>query len=111
MEHPVAKKRIAKAIEFEIDPSETLSADTYPFSDLRGLKYIITTSPLDGSKISALEMLACKKSSDVSDSVYCKIGDTLDVAAQFLRSGSDTLLRLTNNEAFTVRVSLLRFEI
>jgi len=110
VEHPVATKRIAKAIEIEIDPSETKTADSYRFEDLRALKYLITARPLDGSKNSAFEALVCKKSSDVSDSIYSKIGDHLNLSTQFLKSGSDMELRITNGEPETLSVSLLRFE-
>ena len=89
----------------------TLDLDTLVLSSFRSNKYIIQFFNTAEAKFKQLEMATSKKSGDVSDQVHSKVGDILGVEAKFLVSGTDVVLRLTNNEAFIVSVSALRFNL
>lgn len=110
MEHPVAKKRISTRVEIDVAPSEEKTIDSLSFSSFQAAKYLISISTLDRAQVSSFEAMACKKSGDITDSIYSKLGDLLSFETQFLKSGTDIEMRLTNGEAETLRVSFLRFE-
>lgn len=108
---PIARVKTQSRLVADIPAGQTIDFDTLPLSVYKSNKYLMQYSNDTEGVVGQLEMATSKKNSDVSDQIYSKVGDNIDVDAQFLISGSDAILRLTNNEAFVVRVVALRFNL
>jgi hypothetical protein len=103
---PVARQRIAsKALSGQIAGNGgVLDLETIPFASFVSTEYLINISSETESKFYTLKLIATKKNSDVSDQIYNKEGDLLQIATNVIKSGSDVILRLVNDEIYQVDV-------
>lgn len=84
----------------------TVSLDKIPLSQYRSTKYLVEMA--GGGLYKSLEMWASRQGATVNDSVYAKIGDALDISLNLGLSGPDVILSATNNEAFSVTVTITK---
>jgi hypothetical protein len=92
-----------------IPATSSLDLTTIALSSLCSVRFTICVFNSVEDKWCSFEMLAGRQSgSDVEDTVYAKVGDPLDFAVQFLVVGSDAILRITNNESFSLTVDGVR---
>jgi hypothetical protein len=83
----------------------TEDIDTIVLSGLCSVKYLICVFNSSEDKYCSFELHGTRKSgSSVEDTLYAKIGDPLDFTVEFVVVGSDAVLRITNNETFTITV-------
>ncbi len=80
--------------------------DTQPFVSFSATKYLIKVVNPDDSNSQALEMYGAKILTDVSDQVYAKFPDGLNIGVKLLKVASDVTLRISNNENFAVNVTI-----
>lgn len=109
---PVALQRVFKSIirlTGTIPSGDTLDFDIMPYSTFDAVEYLIKIKRQSSDLVKALTLVGSKKNSDVSDQIYSKVGEEINVDANFLKDGTDTKLRLVNNESFDVDVSILKF--
>jgi hypothetical protein len=94
--------------EHVVSTAQTLDIDTNLFSEFYGTKYYIQAFNEANNLYKSLELIATRQGSEVSDSVFGKIGDTIDLEINFNLSGSIAVLTVTNNESFPVSVVLTK---
>ena len=87
---------------FTVAAGQTKDIDSVLSSEFHSVKYQIRLTDVAATKNKVLVARASKKSSDVSDTVYSVLGDSLSVEVKVLEVGSDIVLRLVNNESFDV---------
>jgi hypothetical protein len=111
VEHPLARKNRISYLGGIIPPSGSLDVDFILLSSFISTKYIVECSNEDEAVFSCWEMTACRESATVTDSIYNKIGNPMNLTVEFLIVGSDAVLRIGNNEAYPVSVRALRLNL
>lgn len=94
--------------EYIVAPSQTLDIDSNLLSEFKGTKYYIQSYSDTNSVYKTIEMLVTKEGSGVSDSVFGRIGDNIDLDFVFGVIGSNAVLSATNNESFPVSIILTK---
>lgn len=103
------KKSLWKNLSASLAVLETKTIDSIPFTEISAVKYVIRSK--GGGKVSLLEMIVSKYNGGISDAVYSKLGDFLDVNYNVLVQGSDVILQAINNESFVIEVSVKKLTI
>jgi hypothetical protein len=104
-------RKLAQTFEREtytIGPGQTVNLDTVLYSALTSKKYIIDISIAAQNRFKAFEMLVSKKGTDVTDSIFAKLGDQVNVSVNFSKISTDAILAATNNEAVSVVLNILK---
>jgi hypothetical protein len=86
---------------------QTLTIDTQAYADFKSNKFLIDAKT--ATKQNSLEIFATKLGTDVSDSIYAKLGDSINLVFEFVKITSDAVLRVTNNELVSVEINKLKF--
>lgn len=94
------KKPIWKAIDDTVLSLATKNIDENLISSLVGVKYVIVAKGNGLTKIS--EMLVANSSVGLTDTLYAKLGDSLDYQINAVESGLNMALEVINNESFTL---------
>ena len=89
-----------------IPTSGTVDVDTIDVGEVCAIKYVICLQG-DG-KTQSSEFFVSAKGADFVDTKYATLGDSLAVSVNFLKVGSDGVLRLVNSEAFAVTATVIR---
>lgn len=94
------------AISDTVAASATEDIDTIDLDDLCSVKYLLCVHNVTEDKYCSFELYGTRSTGNgVTDTLYAKIGDVLDFTVEFLVVGTDAILRITNNETFTLTVS------
>ena len=104
------KKSDWEFFEGEIAGGSSQDFDSIPFSELKTRLFVVHVESEAGDLFRSEQILAQRSDSDVRDVSHSKIGDNLQVSIQYLKSGSDAFLRVTNSESFLVSVSIQRLK-
>jgi len=99
-----------KAIDGIIPASGSLDIDANDFDDFGAIKYLLHFKNASGSLNMALNCFGVKRGSDVEDTVFGKLGDSIQVSLNLIIDGSDVVLRLSTTETFNVEVSGLKLK-
>jgi hypothetical protein len=93
---------------YTIDALSTLTTDSFDYSELKSVDYSI--SIYGNSLFKSLYLRANVKGGDVVDSIYGKIGDTINIAVNVKKVLNSYILEFVNNENFEldIRVSRLK---
>lgn len=86
--------------------TSTFVADTVALSTFNRISYIISIKSTTGIK--SFNMSVFKVGASVSDSIYNRYDNGLDVEVNAIISGSDAQLEIVNNEAEGIEVNFLR---
>jgi len=95
-------------ITVTVPASSTLAVDTALLSSFRTGEYAVNFYNGTLLKTKSLKMLINNDDAGISDQVYAKRGDALNVAISAVESGPNFLLNVTNNELSSVDVVLIR---
>jgi hypothetical protein len=94
-----------------IPAGTSIDVDTVPLSGFSSTKYYVQLKNPTNTAFKAFEIYCFRKgSSDVSDTLYARAGDALDVATSVIVSMGNVKLSLTNNEAFTVSCEVIKLK-
>lgn len=78
---------------------------SWPLAGFTALRFFVELSAPAQNRYRALDLSASRSgAAQVVDSIYGKLGDTLNVALNLSVVGPNVVLTATNNEAFSVRV-------
>lgn len=102
----IASSSASTSISETVPASDTLDVPLAIFDDFLKANLEIALFSTSEAKYRGLEATLIKQTSDLSDSIYGKIGDNLKVSLNFLKVGSEVILRLTNTEIFDVSLSV-----
>ena len=100
-----------RRIPVTVAASATETIDVRAFSTFKATKYIISACNDANTVYRTFEILATKSGTDVKNNKSGSSGDALDLDTSVLKSGSDVLLSLTNNESFAVTVTVYKLDI
>ena len=89
-------------------PASSVAADTQPVASLRGATYIITLWNDAEAVVKQFHVDVAARSGDLNYSVSTKLGDSVAAHATVALQGSDMVLTVTNDEAFSLEVELNR---
>ena len=96
-------------IEKTIPASSSLDINTHPYDEFSALKYDIRLYNNTEGKRKIFQVRAIKQTTgEVKDTIDGNLGDSLDVDTQVIKSGSDMILRMTNQESFDVSVRAVK---
>lgn len=90
-----------------IAASTSMDVDTNADTSFKGLRYFVTA--WTATKTKSFDMTVIIEDGNIFDSLYAKVGRNLDVSVDVVQSGSDIILRVTNNEAVSMDVEVLKF--
>jgi hypothetical protein len=94
--------------EFIVQSASSLEIDSNLFSEFKGTKYYVQAFSESNNLYKSFEMIASREGAGVSDSLFAKIGDTIDLEFNFNLSGPSAILTATNNESFPVSIVLTK---
>lgn len=94
--------------EHIVSTTQTLDIDSNLFSEFKGTKYYIQAYSESNNVYKTLEMLATKEGFGVSDSVFSRIGDNINLEFIFDVIGLNAVLSVSNNESFPVSIILTK---
>lgn len=103
---PVAKLKVPRRIRKIIPASTTISFDSV--KDLKGAKYLVNAWDTPVTKSKSLELMVKTVGAATRDNVGSRLG-TLPLGVETTVSGSDTILEITNPNAFSITVEAFRF--
>jgi len=92
----------------EVASSSTESLDSIALSNFQTAKYIVSVFNSVANETSSFEMLVKNDGSGLTDTVYDKINGGVDYTIGAVINVSDMELRLTNNEANSLDVTIVR---
>lgn len=95
-------------LEGEIPASTTLDIDSFLISDLKLVKYLQCFYNVSEDKYKTQEMIGSKENSVLTDQVYSRNGQALDLNVNLVQVSTDGKLRIVNNESFVVSFSILK---
>jgi len=98
------KKPLWRSLNVSLSNLETKTVDLTPYSEADGFKYVIKIK--GNNLIKLLEILVSKFSGDITDTVYSRLGDFINVDLNILLIGSDVVLQAVNGESFPVEISV-----
>jgi len=96
-----------RRIKDTVDDMATKDVDSIPVADIKGNFYLITIFTATQSK--SLIMSIARDTSGIKDSVFSKVGSPLPAEVNAVESGGNVLLRITNPNAFSINVEVIRF--
>ena len=91
-----------------IGAGQTLVADTLPLARFKGLDYSLRYEDNGETKHKAVKVLVQKSDTGLNDSVYSRIGNTLNIATNFIVTGPNLELQVINFETFAVNLTFTR---
>lgn len=100
---PIVASRIAKTIS----GGQTENVDSTSQGSFKGLRYFMTACGNNRSR--AMDVSVIDDNSSIGETVFAKTGGgiSLNVSAKLV--GSDIVLEVKNNEAFSIEVEVLKF--
>lgn len=104
------KKSDWEFFEGEVAGGSSGDFDAVALADLKTRLFVVHIESDAGDLFRSEQILAQRSDDDVRDVSHSKIGDNLQVSIQYLKSGSDAFLRVTNSESFLVHVSIQRLK-
>jgi hypothetical protein len=91
----------------EIPAATTIDILTIPLDSFSSFKVYLEFSNTTENKFKSLEMRAFKVgASDVSDTIYSVISNSVNVLVNLNVVGSDAVLSVTNNESFSLSTNV-----
>ena len=106
---PTAIQQIGlRKIRGTVPANDSTDFDTLQLANYPSTKYLIRAAKPDASNFQTIELTASRIGNEVDDIVHTKFPLGLSVTARALRDGTDALLRVTNNEAFDVDISIVK---
>ncbi len=94
----------ASIAETTIGAGLTVTVETNALSSFNGIEYSLAIFDLTPTLIRFQKMAVVKQSPGLKDTVYAKIGSTVDLTLTAEVSGTDMVLKITNNEIFDIKV-------
>jgi len=92
-----------RTIEAVIGASASADLDVVPLTNFNSTKYYIELRNAGNTLFKSFEVFCFRKgSSDVSDTIFARIGDALAIEANVYVSSGYVKLELVNNEAFPI---------
>lgn len=93
-----------KRLTFTVNALTTINTDTFPMSDLSSVDYAITIFNQTENVFKSFYLRANKKNSNVVDTVYGKIGDSINFAINAKKELNDYVLEIQNNENYPLDI-------
>jgi hypothetical protein len=106
--------RVSKGSEFfasTVPASDSVDFDVIDFDDTASKLYVCEFSSAANDLYKSLQLFASREGTDVTDTVFSILGNSLQVSVQFLKDGTETKLRVTNSEAFPVLANIQRLAV
>ena len=92
-----------------VPAASTIVVDVLPLASFKLAKFVVQMQNVPNNKYKSLEILASRRgASQVNDSVYAKVGDSINVSLNVLVSGSDVQLQAVNAESFDVDLTVTK---
>lgn len=110
MSGPVARLPVGRRIRKTVPASSSLTIDTVVTAKFRKIRYDLTAWQT-GGKSKGMNLDVLNDDGEIFNTVYGRIGISLSMSIGASLSGSDTILVVTNPNAFDIEVEALRFKI
>jgi len=105
----VGQTRLIRFQDFTVAPSTTEDEVILPVTSFRSQKLFVEVQESVTSATKVFTANVAKIAvSGPDDTLFGKVGDDLDFTFNVLTVGSDVVMRVTNNEANTLTVSVIR---
>lgn len=104
----VARQLLGLRIKKTVPATSTLTVDTIKTAKYKNLRYHIVVHAAGFTK--SFDMSVINDGSSVKDSVFGRVGQ-LPASINALLSGTDTILEVTNPNAFDFEIELIRFKL
>lgn len=89
----------------------TKTIDSLSSTKMLQAKYVITIYNVNEDKFKSFEMTVSRKEGTVGDTVFNKIGDSIDYGINAIEVGPVVQLQVQNNELFNLNVSIGRLSL
>lgn len=103
-----SRRRSFTQISGVVEAGATKEVDIIDFADFHGVDYKIKLRTASADKIKIFDCRATKKDLDAIESVFSVIGHGFNISCQVSKVGSDIVLRLVNNESFSLTYKVLK---
>jgi hypothetical protein len=94
-----------KTVTVSIPSGSTVTVDSVLYASIKSIDYFISLYKPDFTKAKSLKMTVTKINSDLSDTVYSRVGNDVDCSVIANKVGLNANLIITNNEAFSIECS------
>jgi len=94
--------------EGTINPGATLQGDIIDLTTFLSQRYLIRLKSVAQGRDLQFELAAYEDSGKIFESVFGKVGNSLNVAVNFSIASPNAVLDLTNNESFAVGYTILK---
>ena len=91
-----------------VSAGATTVIDSIPKNKVNSLEYDIDIRRGNNANIKSLKLFVTQQASDTEDTVFARLGNSVNMVVQSQINGSDIELSVTNNEAFDVNINLAR---
>jgi hypothetical protein len=103
-----SKTNLIRKFVINVDPSDTFDEILDIFSDYKATHYFIEIAiPLE-QKAMCASLNVAKLATDLKDQLYGKVGDPIQFKLSVLKVSSDAVMRIENNEANPLEITVIR---
>jgi len=86
----------------------SLDLDTLENSNFRALRYFLTGWDAN-NKTKSMDILANNDDNVLNDTIFGRVGADLSFEVEIFKPGANTILKITNPNAFSITVEAIRF--
>lgn len=99
-----------KRLSFVVNGLTTVDTDIFPIDELTSVEYAITFSNEALGVFKSLYLRASKKNNQVVDSVFAKIGDSINVRLNSKIELSNFVLEVSNYENYALDITISKLK-
>ena len=103
-----SRRRSFTQLSGVVEAGATKEVDVIDFAAFHGVDYKIKLRTASADNVKIFDCRATKKDLDAIDTVFSVIGHSFDICCQVSKVGSDIVLRLVNNEPFSLTYKVLK---
>ena len=97
---------IWEGVEDIVNASSSKIIDSIPFATFKAARHIITIYNKANNVYKTFDVASSKKGGDVRDSVYNKVGGSIDYQINVNLNAGNVEFEIVNNESFNLNVSI-----
>ena len=94
--------------KFTVAAGAATNIDSAPLAGGVSRKYFIDFAIPSEDRYRAVEMFTSRQGTSVTDNVYARLGDAIDVSLNFVVIGADGVVQVVNNELVPVTITIFK---